>query len=114
MRKVVRDRILNKCKHRCVQCGSIERLEVDHIIPLACGGLHSEENMQILCKSCNCSKGGRSPMVHIAKFIINDPEKDYILINPAIKNHHFDYMDITKAIQLALENHPQFRALYER
>jgi hypothetical protein len=42
----------------CVKCGGREKLEYDHIIPLCMGGGNSERNLQILCESCNRSKGG--------------------------------------------------------
>jgi 5-methylcytosine-specific restriction endonuclease McrA len=32
---------------------------LDHIVPLAKGGLHSYENSQTLCFRCNCRKGAR-------------------------------------------------------
>ena len=37
----------------CVLCGSVERLEVDHIIPRSAGGGHSPENLRALCSSCH-------------------------------------------------------------
>ena len=40
----------------CVNCGSKEKIQMDHIIPIARGGRHSEGNLQPLCQSCNCSK----------------------------------------------------------
>ena len=42
---------------QCLKCGSAERLSLDHIIPLACGGDNSSNNLQTLCTSCNSSKG---------------------------------------------------------
>lgn len=43
-------------KGKCVKCGSKERLEYDHIIPIAKGGSNTARNIQILCESCNREK----------------------------------------------------------
>lgn len=42
---------------KCATCGSKEKLEFDHIIPIAEGGSNTERNIQILCESCNRTKG---------------------------------------------------------
>lgn len=44
---------------RCVQCGSVEDLTLDHIYPWSLGGSDNEDNLQTLCKPCNSSKGAR-------------------------------------------------------
>jgi hypothetical protein len=44
---------------KCVKCGLKERLEFDHIIPIALGGSNTERNIQLLCESCNRSKGAK-------------------------------------------------------
>jgi 5-methylcytosine-specific restriction endonuclease McrA len=42
---------------KCVRCGSNERLEFDHIIPLTEGGSNTERNLRLLCETCNRKKG---------------------------------------------------------
>jgi len=43
----------------CQMCGTEERLTVDHIVPRVLGGDDNPSNLQVLCGSCNSSKGGR-------------------------------------------------------
>ncbi len=42
---------------KCVQCGSAEKIEFDHIIPVIKGGSNTERNVQLLCEQCNRTKG---------------------------------------------------------
>lgn len=44
----------------CNSCGTTERLEVDHIHPVSLGGLTEPGNLQVLCRTCNARKGGKS------------------------------------------------------
>jgi len=49
--------VWNRDHGRCVKCGSAERLEFDHVIPVALGGANTARNLQLLCEPCNRAKG---------------------------------------------------------
>lgn len=51
--------ILQKYNFSCVKCGSAERLQIDHIVPVIKGGKDEMDNLQILCQPCNVRKGTR-------------------------------------------------------
>ena len=56
----MRFRVLKRDKSTCQTCGAKAPevpLHVDHIIPVAKGGLTEEGNLQILCCDCNLGKG---------------------------------------------------------
>jgi len=41
----------------CAYCGSIDKLTLDHLIPVAKGGKTEKNNLVLACHSCNASKG---------------------------------------------------------
>ena len=43
----------------CQHCGSKFNLEYDHIMPYSLGGSNAAKNIQLLCSTCNRSKGNR-------------------------------------------------------
>jgi len=53
----VRHEVWRRDGGKCVKCGSRERLEFDHIIPLSKGGNNTARNIELLCESCNRAKG---------------------------------------------------------
>ena len=57
--KKIFNKLLNKYKFKCVNCGAMEGLEIDHIIPVSKGGIDDINNLQILCKSCNVRKSNK-------------------------------------------------------
>lgn len=54
-----RKRILARDGHQCVQCGSAERLEVDHINNRRGPNYDHDENLQVLCAQCHKAKTAR-------------------------------------------------------
>ncbi|NCW67270.1 MAG: HNH endonuclease, partial [Marivivens sp.] len=54
----IRKRIINRDRGLCQMCGN-EGDSVDHILPRSQGGTDDDWNLQLLCRSCNSSKGGR-------------------------------------------------------
>jgi len=64
-RKVVMDRD----RHVCQYCGSIEELTVDHIWPKKKGGSDNISNLITACKNCNLSKGGKSLREWMTAFV---------------------------------------------
>lgn len=46
---------------KCVECGSNENLEYDHIIAVSRGGANTVRNLQLLCQPCNRKKSDREP-----------------------------------------------------
>jgi 5-methylcytosine-specific restriction endonuclease McrA len=65
MTRKLRAYIKERDNYTCCACGnsvSVEPnllLEIDHIIPVAKGGLTEEGNLQTLCWKCNRSKGDK-------------------------------------------------------
>lgn len=55
----VKDKVWNRDGGKCVQCGSNENIEFDHIIPFSKGGSSTYRNLQILCENCNRSKSDK-------------------------------------------------------
>jgi hypothetical protein len=55
--EAVRHEVWRRDEGKCVDCGSRERLEFDHIIPVSAGGSNTARNLELRCESCNRRKG---------------------------------------------------------
>ena len=100
MRKIVRDKILKKCNYQCVQCGAKKDLEVDHIIPLSRGGREDEDNMQILCKTCNRKKHN---YIDFRKFFIIGKNPEYIYVKNDIPLNAWSAKEFKKIFRFMME-----------
>ena len=100
MRIEVRNRILKQYGNKCCYCGSENKLEIDHIIPISKGGREDERNMQVLCKRCNISKGNR---INILDWFIYDPISDLIYISKELPLHSFKPHELKAAIELLFD-----------
>ena len=57
--KNVKQEVWQRDSGKCVECGSNEKLEYDHIIPVAKGGANTVRNIQLLCEPCNRTKSAK-------------------------------------------------------
>lgn len=49
----MRNAVLERDGYKCTRCGRRDRLECDHIKPLAEGGTNEPSNLRTLCRRCN-------------------------------------------------------------
>ncbi len=96
----LKERVRQTARNRCGYCLFIEHyspalFQIDHLIPLAKGGTNDEENLWLLCASCNRAKADKTGVF--------DTETNTIitLFNPRtqIWHEHFEWSsDKTKII----------------
>lgn len=55
----VKNLVWNRDGGKCVKCGSNQKLEFDHIIPVSKGGSNTYRNIQLLCENCNRKKSNK-------------------------------------------------------
>lgn len=55
----VKSFVWNRDGGKCVNCGSNQNLEFDHIIPISKGGSNTARNIQLLCEECNRKKSNK-------------------------------------------------------
>ena len=55
----IKKKVFERDAYRCNHCESYIDLTVDHIYPISLGGKTEMDNLQTLCRSCNCRKGAK-------------------------------------------------------
>ena len=55
----VKREVWRRDEGKCTKCGSRERLEFDHIIPITKGGSNTVRNIELLCEVCNRTKSAK-------------------------------------------------------
>jgi len=62
LKRVEQNRVFKRDGFVCRQCGDspgVEKLHIDHIIPVAAGGSNELSNLQVLCVDCNLAKSDK-------------------------------------------------------
>jgi hypothetical protein len=56
----LREAVFAAYGRKCLCCGSVENLAIDHVTPTSRNGTDDPTNLQPLCKRCNSRKGNRT------------------------------------------------------
>ena len=71
----VKKTVLARDGNKCLRCGAVKQLTMDHIFPRSMGGTHAITNLRTLCRSCNSAR----PVA--GKALIDDLARDGLTIN---------------------------------
>ena len=59
----ITSRLMISQNGKCISCHcKLVDFHIDHIIPIALGGTNTDDNVQLLCPTCNISKGAKHPI----------------------------------------------------
>lgn len=50
--------------NKCQKCGSSDRLDVHHILPLTRGGTNNTLNLIVLCHACHLKRHSKNKWMH--------------------------------------------------
>lgn len=53
------NRLVSRDGRKCISCGALDDLTIDHKLALCLGGTNNIKNLQLLCGECNRRKGFR-------------------------------------------------------
>lgn len=63
----LKKQVYEKCKSKCVKCGSVENLHIHHIVEFSKGGRTELENLELLCASCHAEEHKDNQAYHMLK-----------------------------------------------
>lgn len=52
-------RVVLERQKECQICGSLNNLQIDHILPVSLGGTNDLDNLRVLCRQCNMEEWAR-------------------------------------------------------
>lgn len=58
---VYRETVYSRDGYKCVYCGSLNNLSLDHLMPVSRGGEDIPSNLVTCCRGCNSSKNAKTP-----------------------------------------------------
>ncbi|MEH2269617.1 MAG: HNH endonuclease [Nostoc sp.] len=111
--KIIRQRVRQRAENRCEYCLSYQeyimgRLQIDHIQPLAKGGIDTEDNLCLACELCNQYKWTQTESLD------SESGKTVSLFNPRQqqwKEHFYWSTDGTEIVALTACGRATVKAL---
>jgi 5-methylcytosine-specific restriction endonuclease McrA len=89
----IRQLVLARDGNKCRECASLENLEIDHIVPISGGGTGTQDNLQVLCRSCNRKKRGATDARQMLDRCSTDkPKPDSLERERDIQNTEREYI----------------------
>ena len=70
-KRAIKHAMMRDCSRRCVYCASpldFDLATIDHVFPLARGGIHTPGNLVAACGRCNRLKGDMLPTEFFARY----------------------------------------------
>jgi 5-methylcytosine-specific restriction endonuclease McrA len=71
LKRAIKHAMMRDCGRRCVYCAApldFDIATIDHVFPLARGGIHSPGNLVAACGRCNRLKGDMLPTEFFARY----------------------------------------------
>lgn len=77
--------IVELFEHTCAYCGSVEKLSIEHIVPVSHGGQLTKSNIIVACQHCNSSRGNKDIYKWLDTIALERKEKILWYMNEGYK-----------------------------